>query len=35
MRVKPPDNCIDVTNQTTLLQLVRLIRMAAVRRQCG
>jgi heptosyltransferase I len=29
LRVKVPDNCIDVTNQTTLLQLLRLIRMAS------
>jgi len=28
LRVKPPDNCIDLSNQTTLLQLVRLIRTA-------
>ena len=29
LRIKPPENCIDLSNQTTLLQLVRLIRMAA------
>ena len=29
MRIKPPENCLDVSNQTTLLQLVRLIRMAS------
>ena len=29
LRIKAPDNCIDVSNQTTLLQLVRLIRMAS------
>ena len=29
LRVKVPDNCIDLTNQTTLLQLIRLIRMAS------
>ena len=28
LRVKAPDNCIDLSNQTTLLQLIRLIRMA-------
>ena len=28
LRVKPPDNCVDLSNQTTLLQLVRLIRNA-------
>lgn len=28
LRIKPPDNCVDLTNQTTLLQLVRLIRSA-------
>ncbi len=25
----PPENCVDLTNQTTLLQLIRLIRVAA------
>ncbi|HSH40205.1 MAG TPA: glycosyltransferase family 9 protein [Chthoniobacterales bacterium] len=29
LRIKAPDNCIDVSNQTTLLQLIRLIRMAS------
>lgn len=29
LRVKAPDNCIDLCNQTTLLQLIRLIRMAS------
>ena len=29
LRVKAPDNCLDVTNQTTLLQLIRLIRTAS------
>jgi ADP-heptose:LPS heptosyltransferase len=29
LRVKAPDNCIDLTNQTTLLQLIRLIRTAS------
>lgn len=29
LRVQAPENCIDLTNQTTLLQLVRLIRMAS------
>ena len=28
LRVKAPDNCVDLSNQTTLLQLVRLVRMA-------
>jgi ADP-heptose:LPS heptosyltransferase len=25
---EPPDNCVDLTNQTTLLELIRLIRAA-------
>ena len=29
LRVKTPENCIDLTNQTTLLQLIRLIRTAS------
>ena len=29
LRVTAPDNCIDLTNQTTLLQLIRLIRTAS------
>lgn len=29
LRVKTPDNCIDLTNQTTLLQLIRLVRTAS------
>lgn len=29
LRVRPPDNCLDVSNQTTLLQLIRLIRTAS------
>lgn len=29
LRIKPPDNCLDVSNQTTLLQLIRLIRTAS------
>jgi ADP-heptose:LPS heptosyltransferase len=28
-QIRPPDNCVDLTNQTSLLQLVRLIRMAS------
>ena len=28
LRVKAPDNCVDLSNQTSLLQLVRLVRMA-------
>lgn len=28
LRLKAPDNCVDLSNQTTLLQLVRLIRAA-------
>ena len=28
LRIKAPDNCVDLSNQTTLLQLVRLIRIA-------
>lgn len=27
-RIKPPDNCVDLTNQTTLLELICLIRAA-------
>jgi ADP-heptose:LPS heptosyltransferase len=27
-KMNPPENCVDLTNQTTLLQLVRLIRVA-------
>jgi ADP-heptose:LPS heptosyltransferase len=27
-KIEPPENCVDLTNQTTLLQLVRLIRVA-------
>ncbi len=28
-RFRPPDNCVDLTNQTTLLELIRLVRAAA------
>jgi ADP-heptose:LPS heptosyltransferase len=27
-KIKPPENCVELTNQTTLLQLIRLIRVA-------
>jgi len=27
-RISPPENCVELTNQTTLLQLIRLIRVA-------
>jgi ADP-heptose:LPS heptosyltransferase len=27
--IEPPENCVDLTNQTTLLQLVRLLRVAS------
>jgi ADP-heptose:LPS heptosyltransferase len=28
-KINPPENCVDLTNQTTLLQLIRLIRVAS------
>lgn len=28
-RIKPPENCVELTDQTTLLQLIRLIRVAS------
>jgi ADP-heptose:LPS heptosyltransferase len=28
-KINPPDNCVELTNQTSLLQLIRLIRVAS------